>query len=305
MYAAPPLLNTEIFSTVPEHLRTPERHSDWVAHRGAGPLHSFLEGPSFDREGNFFCVDVAHSRIFKITPSGDWTVFAEYDGCPNGLKLHRDGRLFVTDRNLGILSFDPVTAKMTTVVDQANGQRFHGPNDLIFNADGDLFFTDPGETSMDKPHGAVYRLRKNGELDLLCGDLAGPNGLVLNKQETVLHVAVTHTNCVIRIPLRPHYGGIGRVGMFIRLSGSPAGPDGMAIDQNGNIVVVHAGFGTVWVFSPFGEPLWRINSCAGIRTTNVAFGGPEGRTLFITEAEQGVILKVDLPVPGETMYGLS
>ncbi len=304
MYAAPPLLETTVFTSVPAELRVPDRPSDWVAHRGAGPLHSFLEGPSFDRQGNLFCVDVAHGRIFKISPAGEWAVFAEYEGIPNGLKLHKDGRLFVTDRRRGLLSFDPDTAEMTVVVDYPHREGFKALNDLVFASNGDLYFTDPGESSLYDRTGRVWRLRPSGELDLLCDQMEGPNGLVLNKAENALLVGVTLTNAVVRVPVRPGQGA-GRAGMFIRLSGSPAGPDGMALDEAGNIVVVHAGFGTVWLFSPVGEPLYRIRSCAGLRVTNVAYGGSDRRTLFITEAEEGVILKVDLPTPGLPMFGLS
>jgi len=304
MYAVPPLLETEVFTSVPAALRVPERHSDWVVHRGAGPLHSFLEGPSFDRNGHLFCVDVAHGRIFKISPTGEWSVFTEYDGIPNGLKIHHDGRLFVTDRRRGLLSFDPQTAAMTVLLDYPHREGFKALNDLVFASNGDLYFTDPGESSLYDRTGRVWRLRASGELDLLCDQMEGPNGLVLNKAETSLLVGVTLINAVVRVPVRPGQGA-GRAGMFIRLSGSPAGPDGMALDEAGNIVVVHAGFGTVWVFSPMGEPLYHIKSCAGMRVTNIAYGGPERRTLFITEAEEGVILKVDLPTPGLTMFGQS
>ena len=79
----------------------------------------------------------------------------------------------------------------------------------------------------------------------------------------------------------------------------------MAVDEDDNLVVVHAGFGTVWVFSPFGEPLYRIKSSAGLRTTNVTYGDADRRSLFITEAQHGVILRARLPVPGKTMFGLS
>jgi gluconolactonase len=76
----------------------------------------------------------------------------------------------------------------------------------------------------------------------------------------------------------------------------------MAMDAQGNLAVVHAGFGTVWQFSPLGEPVTRIRSSAGVRTTNIAYGGPDGRTLYITEAERGVILTARMAVPGRTMY---
>ena len=76
----------------------------------------------------------------------------------------------------------------------------------------------------------------------------------------------------------------------------------MALDEEGNLAIVHAGFGTVWIFSRLGEPLFRIKSCAGMRTTNLAYGGPDRKTLYITEAEHGVILKAQLPVAGKLLY---
>ena len=105
-------------------------------------------------------------------------------------------------------------------------------------------------------------------------------------------------------PIRDDQPGAPKTRLFLQLSGSPAGPDGMAIDEEDNLVVVHAGFGTVWVFSALGEPLYRIRSCAGMRTTNVTYGDVDRRSLFITEAEHGVILRARLPVAGKTMFGL-
>jgi gluconolactonase len=305
MYAAPPVIETEIFTRMPDELRNLGKPSAWVTARGAGPLHSFLEGPSFDRAGNLYCVDIPYSRIFRISPAGEWEVFAEFDGEPNGLKIHKDGRLFVADHKLGLLAFDPVTRQQTVILDRPRHERFKGLNDLTFSSNGDLYFTDQGQSALEDPTGRVFRLRATGELDLLHTGIPGPNGLVLNKAENILHVAVTRANQIINIPLRPDYKGISKVGMFIQLSGSPTGPDGMALDNEGNLVIVHAGFGTVWVFSRFGEPLLRIKSCAGMRTTNVAFGVSDRNTLYITEAEEGVILRAKLPNPGKPMYSHS
>ncbi len=302
MYAAPPVIQTEIHSRMPDSLRRMGHPSHWVDKRGAGPVHSFLEGPSFDREGNLFCVDIPYGRILKITPAGEWSTFAEWDGEPNGLKFHKDGRMFVADHALGLLSFDPKTAAMTVLMNRPNHEGFKGLNDLIFNANGDVFFTDQGQSALNDPSGRVWRLRADGQLDLLFQGVAGPNGILLNKEENLLYVAATRTNNILVIPLLPDYKGAGKVGMFIQLSGSPTGPDGMALDEDGNLFIVHAGFGTVWGFSKYGEPIWRIKSCAGMRTTNLAFGGPDNKTLFITEAEHGVILKAQLPVAGKRMY---
>src|SRR5574340_663737 len=132
MYAAPPVIQTEIFATLPGELHNTEKYSAWVMERRAGKLHSFLEGPSFDRDGNLYCVDIPYGRIFRISPQGEWRVFAEYGGEPNGLKIHRDGRIFVADHKLGLLVFDPVTAEMEVVLNRPHHEGFKGLNDLVF-----------------------------------------------------------------------------------------------------------------------------------------------------------------------------
>lgn len=302
MFGAPPDISTHLFARLPEELRVHGRENSWSRARGGGPLHSFLEGPSFDRDGNLYCVDVCHGRIFRISPAGTWDVFAEYDGHPNGLKIHRDGRIFVADHKYGLLRFDPTTGKRTTLVEGTNESRFGGLNDLVFADNGDLYFTDPGESAWENPNGRVFRLRTSGELDLLVSGLPYPNGLVLNAKQDVLYLAVTRTLQVLRVPLLRDYRGAFKVGVFLQLSGGLAGPDGMAVDDAGNLVVAHSGFGTAWMFSPLGEPIGRIRSCGGIRTSNVAYGGKDRRSLFITEAEHGVILQADMDVPGRAMY---
>ena len=79
----------------------------------------------------------------------------------------------------------------------------------------------------------------------------------------------------------------------------------MAVDEAGNLFVVAAGLGTAWMFNTLGEPVGRIRSCAGIRTTNLAFGGADRRSLYITEAEEGVILRARLDTPGRRMFSHS
>jgi gluconolactonase len=80
------------------------------------------------------------------------------------------------------------------------------------------------------------------------------------------------------------------------------GPDGVTIDEEDNITVCHVGLGAVWLFSKLGEPMLRINSPAGIHTTNVAYGGPDMCTLFITESGSGAILRAPVPQPGREVY---
>jgi gluconolactonase len=293
VFAAPPVVQTEIITRLPDEFRIHDQQSAWTRARGSGPMHSFLEGPAFDRDGNLYCVDLAHGRIFRISPHGVWHLFAAYDGKPNGLKIHRDGRIFVADGAHGILAFDPATGQRTTVVGD-----LAGPNDLVFADNGDLYFTDPEGSHLGNPTGRVLRLRADGACEVLMEGLPYPNGLVLSPAQNELFVALTHSLQVVRLGLH----GTHRWRSFIQLSGGLSGPDGMAIDEAGNLAVVHAGFGTVWLFSLLGEPIARVRSCAGIRTTNIAYGDADRRSLFITESEHGVILKARLDVPGRVMF---
>ncbi len=301
MFAAPPVLETTVFARVPETLSRAGSASPWVeVLREGAPTPSFLEGPSFDRDGNLWVTDIPWGRLFKITPDGTLSLALEYDGEPNGLKFHRDGRAFITDHKHGIMVFDPRSGKIEPRLERARFERFKGVNDLVFASNGDLYFTDQGMTGLHDPSGRVWRLTPDGRLDCLLENVPSPNGLALNKAETVLYLCVTRSNAIWRVPLLRE-GGVGRVGIFIQMSGG-TGPDGMAMDEQDNLAVCHVGFGTVWLFSQLGEPLYRIKSCAGLATTNCAYGGKDRRSLFITESQSGSVLRAELPVAGRPMY---
>jgi gluconolactonase len=173
-------------------------------------------------------------------------------------------------------------------------------NDLTFAANGDLYFTDQGQTGLHDPTGRVYRLSPDGKLDLLIVNVPSPNGLVLNLAENVLYVAVTRGNSIWRMPLMRD-GSVSKVGLFFQFFGS-SGPDGLALDQEDNLVVAHASLGSAFLLSRRGEPMYRIRSCRGATVTNAAFGGDDGRTLYLTESETGTILVAHMPVAGRPMY---
>jgi gluconolactonase len=301
MFAAPAIIEATVFVRIPDKLGIRERRSIWVDTQMHGaPCPTFLEGPSFDRDGNLFVTDIPWGRIFKITPAGEVSVAAEYDGEPNGLKFHKDGRGFIADHRNGIMVFDTRNGKVEPYFDRPMLQRFKGVNDLVFASNGDLYFTDQGHTGLQDPTGRLYRLRTNGQLDCILDNVPSPNGLVLNADENVVFLAVTRDNSIWRVPLMKD-GTASKVGVFIQMSGG-AGPDGMAIDEQGNLSICHAGFGAVWIFSAKGEPLYRINVAQGPFTTNCAYGGSDRKRLFITESKSGTVLVADLPVAGRPMY---
>jgi gluconolactonase len=291
MYFGPPpkVIQTEIFATVPDRYRTSTRNGK----------KCFLEGPSFDREGNLYFVDIPCGRVFRISTKGEWDVIADYDGEPNGLKIHKDGRIFLADHKNGIMLLDPKSGSVTTFIEGPTKERFKGVNDIIFAKNGDMYFTDQGNTGLTDPTGRVYRYTAAGKLQCLIDNAASPNGLVLNVRENALFVALTRANAIWRLPI-DNDGAVNRVGLFVQLF-SP-GPDGMALDERGNVLVAHPGLGTVWGFSKYGVPVYEIKSCGGEMTTNMAYGGEDRKTLFITDSKAGNILMAHMPVAGKAMY---
>lgn len=299
MFAPPPELTAEVFARLPDAFRVRGRSSRWGNEQCSGAsTHSFLEGPSFDIDGRLYVVDIPWGRIFTVSPQGEFELYAEYDGEPNGLKIHRDGRIFIADFRRGLMVVDPRTRRVESLLDPAIQQTFRGLNDLHFALNGDLYFTDQGLTGLQDPTGRLFRLRANGALDLLLDNVPSPNGLALNLAQSMVYLNVTRGNCVWRVPM-DREGRPFKVGVFVQLSGGLGGPDGLAVDQQGSLAVAHFGLGTVWLLSQTGEPLYRIRSPLGLGTTNVAY---QGRFLYITESETGSVLRVQLPASGATLY---
>ncbi len=300
----PKIIDAEIFARIPDHLRRDHAPdlTPWARQQHPGVrVPAFFEGPSFDRAGNLYNVDVAHGRIFKTTPDGVMSVVAEYDGEPNGLKFHKDGRMFVADYRNGIVTIDPATGVVAPVLERVRLDRFRGVNDLIFAANGDLYFTDQGQTGMHDPRGCVYRLRTNGNVDRILDNVPSPNGLAINAEGNVLYVAATRGNCVWRARILPD-GSAVKVGVFVQLSGGLAGPDGLALNEEDGLTIAHAGYGVVWICSRLGDRVIAVRSPAGIYTTNVAYGGPDRRDLYITESYSATILRARVDVPGRVLF---
>lgn len=288
----PRLIETRVFASMPEAFRRKGVSTAWAdANRPGVPTDSFLEGPSFDRHGNLYVVDIPFGRIFRIAPDRQWSLVIAYDGWPNGLKIAPDGRILVADYKNGIMELDPDTGTIRTLLSHRNSESFRGCNDLHIASNGDIYFTDQGQTGLHDPTGRVFRLRADGQLDCLIANAPSPNGLVLNPEETVLFVAMTRDNSVWRVPLLRN-GGVAKVGRFCSLFGT-SGPDGLAMDRRGHLFIAHASLGHVFVMQPNGECIARIKSCAGSTCTNVALTSTQA-ALVITESSTGSILTAQL-----------
>ena len=286
-----------LFSAMPDKFRRTGVRSHWAdVNQGGRLADSFLEGPVFDEHGNLYVTDIPFGRVFRIDPKGAWDQVAQWEGEPNGMKFLAPGQLLITDYRNGLVVLDIASGQVRPFLERRNSERFKGVNDLTFDSRGNLYFTDQGQTGLHDPTGRVYRLAPDGRLDLLLSNVPSPNGIVLSHDERFLFVAATRGNCVWRMPLLAD-GSVSKVGQFFTSYG-PSGPDGLAMDTQGRLLVANPGLAYVWVLGPRAEPEEVLTGPAGASVTNVAFGGAERKTLFCTDSTHGNILCLDMSVAG-------
>jgi gluconolactonase len=302
-FSPPQVIEARVLTRLPDSFRN-KRRSEWCdANKPGHEIDSFLEGPSFDRSGNLYLTDIPFGRILRVSPKGEWDIVAEYDGWPNGIAIHRDGKLWITDYRRGLLKMDAKGGKPVAVLGHRNSESFKGLNDLTFDSDGRCYFTDQGQTGMQDPAGRVYRFSPHavgeGRLDVVVSGIPSPNGVALDTQGKALFIAVTRANAVWRGPLLADRS-VTKLGVFRTFFGT-SGPDGMAVDVENRVVVAHASLGGAFVCNARGEVTHFIKSPAGSTVTNVAYR-PGTSKLVMTESETGTVLEADLPSPGAPLY---
>ncbi|HYN92714.1 MAG TPA: SMP-30/gluconolactonase/LRE family protein [Pilimelia sp.] len=267
---------------------------------------NFLEGPVWLADQNRLLVsdmqpaagaqNVQPTVIRSLSLPDTFAVFAAQGGS-NGLALSPDGRRVIaaTQDERSVSSFDVADATRGVVAADYQGRAFNSPNDVTVRSDGTVYFTDPNMQRGDRPDEmagktGVYRVT-GGQVLLVDDTLSQPNGVVLSPDEKTLYVGAN--NRIYRYPVLAD-GSTGARTEFATI----AVPDGATVDCAGNVYWASYNDGRIHVFAPDGRELGTI--AAGRNTTNAAFGGPDGRTLFITSGTWGNfgVYRVDLNVPG-------
>jgi gluconolactonase len=255
---------------------------------------TFTEGPASDPDGNCWFSDVRAEKIHKFDlASGKATLVREKTGRANGLMCDAKGVLYACEGGNGrVVKIDG--EKTTPVADKFNDKPFNSPNDLCLDAKGGLYFTDPsfrgGKASQDKE--AVYHVNADGKVARVADDLARPNGLILSLDGKILYVADTAGQKVRAYDVKED-GSLAGGRDFAKLDDSKrGGPDGMTIDEKGNVYA--AGQGNIWIWDSAGKLLKKIEIPEG--PTNCTFAGKERRTLFVTA--QTSLYRIEMKVKG-------
>lgn len=237
------------------------------------------------------------STILTLQPDGALTPVISNSGS-NGLAIDAGGMIVAATHDDGGLSrFNPADGARTVIVNSFQGRRLNSPNDLTIAGDGTIFFTDPNwqAPSPDpQPVEGVYRVSPGGVITLLDGSINKPNGIALSNDETWLYVG--HPGGMVRYAVTADL----TVTMPSAVFGSGlAEVDGLAMDCAGNIYVTQYSAGVVAVLNPDGIAIGTIDVAPGL--TNAAFGGPEGKTLFLTAGDPAAgdaVFAVELKIPG-------
>jgi gluconolactonase len=220
-------------------------------------------------------------------------------GIPAALAFGPDGCLYVTDEGRrSIVRVNPEGEK-TDFITHFRGERLNGPNDLCFDEEGNLFFTDPWGSSLEKPIGGVYGYNwSTSEVYQFHTGLAFPNGILVREGRVIAAETLTNKLWIYDVT---GPGRAGNIREFCRLPDLKikilTGPDGMAFDAAGNVYVATVGVGFVYVYSPDGILIETIPT-GGIRPTNVCFGGPNFDTLYVTIDDLGTMVTIPIGIPG-------
>jgi gluconolactonase len=282
----------------------------------------FPEGPVCDHDGNLYVVEIRAGRVQKIPSGGTASVFATPGGGPNGAALGLDGALYITnnggfswhdglpigpapDYETGRIERIDRAGKVQRLYSTCDGVRLSAPNDLVFDAVGNFYFTDPihrdpqlreSLTVPTKRSGSVYYATPDGtHIQRVATNLQHPNGIGLTPDGKTLLVAETFAASLCGFPIRAP-GELGERRPFAKL---PSGyyPDGFCLDEEGYVLVCGVLGGGIIVFDPNGAQV-DVIPCADRVVTNVAFGGPHYSTLYITESGLGRVVTQEWPRRG-------
>lgn len=261
------------------------------------PVNGFtsgIEGPACDADGNLYAVNFERQHtIGKVTPQGDASIFVELPtgSIGNGIRFNSKGFMFIADyTNHNVLKVDMQTREISV---HAHEPTMNQPNDLAIGANDILYASDP---NWGKSTGQIWRVGTDGKVTLLEADMGTTNGIEVSPDEKVLYVNESAQRNVWAYDLSPQ-GEVSNKRLLIQFP--DFGMDGMRCDVDGNLYITRHGKGTIAKLSPEGEVQLEVE-LTGKHCTNIAFGGSDGCTCYVTMADRGNVEVFRADSPGRS-----
>ena len=260
---------------------------------------AFTEGPLWHPDGFYYFVDIRKNALHRITPGKPAELVRDNTNESNGTTFDLEGRVVICEggnRRVTRWAAD-AKSKSEVLMDRWQGKRLNRPNDVVCKSDGSLYFTDPGYrvpfAEREMQHAAIYRIKPDGSTSMVA-DFEYPNGLAFSPDERRLYVANTRWAQYIHLLELDAAGNMVRRRIFAEMpsDGDKNGvPDGMKVDVEGRVYCT--GPDGTWVFAPDGTLLGIIKTPE--YPANIAFGGPDLKTLFLTANTSVYTLRMKVP----------
>ena len=256
----------------------------------------FTEGPLWHPDGFYYFVDIRQNRLHRVFPGKAPELVRDQTGEGNGTTFDLQGRLVICEGGHRRVSRWSSPTQSEVLMDRWEGKRLNRPNDVVCRSDGSLYFTDPGLrvpfAERELPNAGVYRIKPDGSTSMVA-DCEYPNGLAFSPDERTLYVANTRWTQYIHAFELDAGGEVVRRRIFADMSSDDKDgvPDGMKVDVEGRIYCT--GPGGTWVFTPDGAKLGIIRTPEV--PANLAFGGPDLKTLFFTAKTSIYTLRMKVP----------
>jgi len=287
---------------------TPTRNLDQILDPHVKPVKlnrdtsfTFTEGPVYDDTGILYFTDGPTGNVFSITADGVFKLVITGAKRPDGMMIDHDGNLVVCDYDGKRLDlYNPEGQLIRTIADSYNGKALNGPNDVIIDKEGGIYFTDPFFEKAGAPQDAegVYFIPKDGELRRICDQVTVPNGIILTPDEKTLIIVDTQEPGIHAIDVRPgskyeNHRIWGRVTLPPVKEGNKkprSGSVGVAMDSLGNLYVA-TDLG-MEIFNSKGQSLGIIKFQEFKRPVNMTFDRNDPNIMIITAYESVYSLKM-------------
>lgn len=263
----------------------------------------FPEGPIIGLDGTFYFSDPRASLIYKWDGSS-FEVFFDGPGGANGLAMDQEGNIYgCAGQGRAIYKIAP-DASYEIVLDSVDGKPLNSPNDIVIDAHGNIFFTNPagmsGQTDENGMPTSVVRIRPDGSAKIVATDATYPNGIGISPDGTTLYVNDLLGGTVLYRYSLDEKGELGPAEVVKNFGGGML--DGMAIAESGNLYLAMNIKSQVVKLSPDGEILETYQFARGSGVTNVCFGGQDMSTLYVTLGNKSQVFSMDVGEAGLKLY---